>query len=109
MDELDWLPQSPNLNRIEHLWDELERQLQASLNRPTSVPDLTNALVAEWKPSPRSNVPMSSGKPPQKSGGCYSSKGGTNFILMLIIFLGDVRRAGVHIFLITKNTICTAV
>ena len=34
--------------------------------------------------SPRSNVPTSSGKPSQMSGGCYSSKGGTNSILMPI-------------------------
>ena len=30
--------------------------------------------------SPRRNVPTSSGKPSQNSGGCYSSKGGTNSI-----------------------------
>ena len=72
---------SPDLNPIEHLWDELERRLRVRPNRPTSVPDLTNALVAEWKPVPRSNVPTSGGKPSQKSGGCYSSKGGTNSIL----------------------------
>ena len=29
--------------------DELERRLRARPNRPTSVPDLPNALVAEWK------------------------------------------------------------
>ena len=48
-EELDWLAQSPDLNPIEHLWDELDRRLQARPNRPTSVPNLTNALVAEWK------------------------------------------------------------
>jgi hypothetical protein len=30
----------------------LERQLQARPNHPTSAPDLTNALVAEWKQIP---------------------------------------------------------
>ena len=43
VEKLDWLAQSPDLNLIEHLWDELERRLQARPNRPTSVPDLTNA------------------------------------------------------------------
>ena len=80
VEELDWPAQSPDLNPIEHLWDELERRLRAWPNRPTFVPDLTNALVAEWKQVPRSNVPTSSGKPSQTSGGCYSSKGGTNSI-----------------------------
>ena len=41
-----------DLNPMEHLWDELERQLRAKPNRPTSVPDLTNALVAGWKQIP---------------------------------------------------------
>jgi hypothetical protein len=33
---------------IKHLCDELERRLRARPNRPTLVPNLTNALVAEW-------------------------------------------------------------
>jgi hypothetical protein len=52
VEELDWPAQSSNLNPIEHLWDELECRLWARPNRPTSVPDLTNALVAEWKQVP---------------------------------------------------------
>ena len=84
VEELDWPAQSPDLNPIEHLWDELERRLRARPHRPTSVPDLTNALVAEWKQF-CSNVPTSSGKPSQKSGGCYSSKGDTNSIFMPMV------------------------
>ena len=53
---LDWPAQSPDLNPIEHLWDELERQLQARPNLPTSVPNLTNALVAEWKQVPAAMI-----------------------------------------------------
>ena len=41
VEELDWPAQSPNLNSIKHLWDELECRLRARPNRPTSVPDLT--------------------------------------------------------------------
>ena len=41
--------QSPDLNPVEHLLDDLELRLRARLNHPTSVPELTNALVAEWK------------------------------------------------------------
>ncbi|KAK7899416.1 hypothetical protein WMY93_020269 [Mugilogobius chulae] len=52
VDELDWPAQSPDLNPIEHLWDELERRLRARPSRPTSVCDLTNALLEEWSKIP---------------------------------------------------------
>ena len=52
VEELDWPAQSPDLNPIEHLWDEWERRLRARPNRPTSVPDVINAHVAEWKQVP---------------------------------------------------------
>ena len=40
----DWPAQIPDL--LENLWDKLERRLRARPNRPTSMPDLTNALLA---------------------------------------------------------------
>ena len=49
VEELDWPAQSPDLNPIEHLWDELERRLRAWPSHPTSVSDLTNALLEELK------------------------------------------------------------
>jgi hypothetical protein len=42
---------------------------------------------------------MESGKPSQKSGDCYSSKGVTNSILMPVILEWDIRWASVHILL----------
>ena len=45
VEELDWPAQSPDLNPI-------ERRLRDRPNRPTSVSDLTNALVAEWQQVP---------------------------------------------------------
>jgi hypothetical protein len=47
VEELDWHAQSPDLTPIEHFWDELECRRRARPNRPTLVPNLTNALVAE--------------------------------------------------------------
>jgi hypothetical protein len=46
VEELDWPVQTPNLNTIEHLWDELER-LIVQHQCPTSL-----MLVAEWKQFP---------------------------------------------------------
>ena len=78
VEELDWLAQSPDLNPIKHLLDELEGRLRARPNRPTSVPNLTNALVAEWKQVPA--VMFQHLVESQKSGGYYRSKWGTNSI-----------------------------
>ena len=52
VEELDWPAQSPDLNPFEDFWDELNRRLRTRSNHPTSVLDLTNALVAEWKQVP---------------------------------------------------------
>ena len=38
VEELDWPAHSPDLNPVEHLWDELERGLRARSYHPTSVP-----------------------------------------------------------------------
>lgn len=43
------LTESPDLNLALHLWDKLEHQLAARVYHPTSVPDLSNALVAAKK------------------------------------------------------------
>ena len=50
--ELDWPAQSPDLNPIENLWDELDRRLRARSSCPTTKSDLTNALLEEWSKIP---------------------------------------------------------
>jgi hypothetical protein len=52
VEELDRPAQSLDLNPIKHRWDELECRLRARPNRPTSVPDVINGLVAKWKQVP---------------------------------------------------------
>jgi hypothetical protein len=45
---LEWPPQSPDLNPIEHLWDHLKRQL-AKYGTPTSgAIDLWDRVLKEW-------------------------------------------------------------
>jgi len=43
---------SPDLSLIKHLWDELEQRLRARPSRPTSVSDLTDALLEDWSKIP---------------------------------------------------------
>jgi hypothetical protein len=49
---MDCSAQSPNLNPIEHLWDELERRLRSRSQCPTSLIALVTALQKDWAAIP---------------------------------------------------------
>ena len=72
VEELDW----PALNPVKLLWEELERRLRARPNRPTSVPDLTNALVAERKKVPASMFQHLVESLPRRVEAVIAAKGG---------------------------------
>lgn len=50
---LSWPSKSPDLNPIEHLWDELDRRVRQRQPAPQSLQQLANALQAEW-----ANIPQ---------------------------------------------------
>jgi hypothetical protein len=50
--EMDWPAQNPDLNSIDHLWDELEHRLRSRPQRPTSLTALATALQGEWAAIP---------------------------------------------------------
>ena len=85
VEELDWPAQSPDNNPIKHLWDELERRLRARPNRPTSVPDLTHPLEAEWKQIHAAMLQHVVGSLPRRVEAAIATKGGTNCIIMPMI------------------------
>ena len=45
---LPWLSKSPNLNPIEHPWDDLDRRIRQRQPQPQSLQQLVNALQDEW-------------------------------------------------------------
>ena len=49
---LPWPAQSPDLNPIEHLWDELERRLRRRAIPPKNEGELFNFLQEEWNKIP---------------------------------------------------------
>jgi hypothetical protein len=49
---MDWEAQSPDLNPVEHLWDELERRLCSRPQRLTSLTALATDLQEEWAAIP---------------------------------------------------------
>jgi transposase len=48
VNSIPWPAQSPDLNPIENLWDELERQVRAHTSLPKNREDLWEILQEEW-------------------------------------------------------------
>ena len=76
VDELDWPAQGPDLNPIEHHWDKLERRLRARPSCPTSVCDLTNALLEEWSKIPINSLVNLVESLPRRAEAVIAAKGG---------------------------------
>jgi len=49
---MQWPGQSPDLNPIEHLWDELERRIRQQEPPPASEEKLAEILQEEWNKIP---------------------------------------------------------
>ncbi|KAJ8881348.1 hypothetical protein PR048_017829 [Dryococelus australis] len=49
---LDWPAQRPDLDTVEHIWDELDRRVRARQARPKSVGQLMELLQEEWRRIP---------------------------------------------------------
>ncbi len=45
---LKWPPQSPDLNPIEHLWDEVEWEIRIMDVQPANLQKLHNAIISIW-------------------------------------------------------------
>ena len=50
---MKWPGQSPDLNPIEHLWDELERRIRKQKPPPKTEAELFRLLQTEWEQIPK--------------------------------------------------------
>ena len=50
---LDLPSRSPDLNPIEHVWEELGRRVRQQVNPPQTLGDLERALVEQWRRLPQ--------------------------------------------------------
>ena len=49
---MDWPSQSPDLNPIEHLWAYIKRNLRKRTKKPSSLNQLFDFILDEWKAIP---------------------------------------------------------
>ena len=49
---MTWPSLSPDMNPIEHVWDELRRRVRNRVNAPQTLQALEHALVNEWRRLP---------------------------------------------------------
>ena len=50
---LRWLPQSPDLNPMEHLWDKVKRAIRQLVPQPSNLTELGSAIHQAWCQIPR--------------------------------------------------------
>lgn len=53
---LPWPARSPDLNPIEHVWDNLKRRIRSREPAPTSINELKIAVVEEWENIPQEDI-----------------------------------------------------
>ena len=56
VNRMNWPALSPDLNPIEHLWDELGRRIHANYPPPRNVNDLFRNLNQEWNQLPQRTI-----------------------------------------------------
>lgn len=73
---MDWPAQSPDLNPIENLWNELERRYKARQIRPKNCDELFAVLEEEWKRIPLERVQKLVDSLPRRISQVLAAKGG---------------------------------
>lgn len=53
---LDWPALSPDLNPIEHVWDELKRKVRSRTPAPSCLNELKAALIEDWEGIPQESI-----------------------------------------------------
>lgn len=75
--QLIWHPaQSPDLNPIEHLWNEVDRRMRMSKKKPTNKKDLWEKLQEIWYSIEIDTVRKLIMSMPERAADVYQAKGG---------------------------------
>lgn len=53
---MKWPARSPDLNPIEHLWDQLKRRVRSRDPAPATLDELHDAVIEEWNNIPQESI-----------------------------------------------------
>lgn len=73
---LEWPARSPDLNPIEHLWDQLGKKIKHALRPPVTLDELSNMLVQEWEQIPQEKIQNLISSMPRRLAACIAARGG---------------------------------
>lgn len=76
---LQWPPQSPDLNPIEHLWGVVEREIRIIDVQPTNLQQLHDAIMSIWTKISEECFQHLVESMPRRIKAVLKAKGGTNF------------------------------
>ena len=73
---LPWPSKSPDLNPIEHLWDQLDKRLRRRQLQPQTRLQLVNALRDEWRRIPQRRIRRLIQSMPRRCRAVIDARGG---------------------------------
>ena len=75
INRMDWPANSPYLNSIEHVWDELGRRVYRN-NPPQTLQELRNRLMLEWQNMPQDVIRRCVDSMRKRCQACIAARGG---------------------------------
>ncbi|GBM80792.1 hypothetical protein AVEN_225039-1 [Araneus ventricosus] len=73
--QMAWPARSPDLNRIEHVWDMLGRRIAIRSVPPGTLHELQQALLQEWALLPQQAINDTIASMPRRCQACISARG----------------------------------